>query len=438
MSTISSFAGLQTAMRGLLAQQRGLDVTSHNIANANTVGYSRQEAALVAADPLQIGSGALSNGAGAFIGQGVEVEAYRRMRSNFLDLQFRGQQMALGGHATTAASLGNIEAALNEPGEDGISALLGQFWTAWSDVGNYPESSPARQALVTHGESLASAVRQLDARLNAVAADANVEYAQITGPAGPISTAAAEIQQLNIAIERSVQGGRTPNDLLDRRDVLLDELSQYGQVSITDLGTGAIRVEFGGAALPLVDGTNPPNWPQPLTTPGGKLGALIDLGPKMAAYRSQLNQVATSLQTSVNAIHGAPPFFTATPGSEASTLTVTIPASAVRAGSLATKGSNDIALQIAALRGGNADSSYADLIGRIGADAASVNRQYTTARALVDNAETRRQEVAGVAMDEEVVNMIKFQRGYQASSRVMNTVDEMLDQLINRTGRVGL
>jgi flagellar hook-associated protein 1 FlgK len=220
--------------------------------------------------------------------------------------------------------------------------------------------------------------------------------------------------------------------------VLIDELAQYGQVSITDLGTGAIRVEFGGAALPLVDGTAAPTWPQTLTNPGGKLGALIDLGPKMAAYRSQLNQVATSLQTSVNAIHGAPPFFTATPGSEASTLTVTLPASSVRAGSLGTAGSNDIALQIAALRGGNADLSYADLIGRIGADAASVNRQYTTAKALVDNAETRRQEVSGVAMDEEVVNMIKFQRGYQASARVMNTVDEMMDQLINRTGRVGL
>ena len=439
MTQISSFMGLQMALRGLLAQQRGLDVTSHNIANANTVGYSRQEATLVAADPLKIASGALADGGGAFLGQGVEVEAYRRMRSSFLDLQFRGQNMSLGQHETSAAALGNIEAALNEPGEDGIHALLGQFWTAWSDVGKYSESGPAREALVTHGESLASAIRQLDARLGAVAADATAEYGQITGPSGPIQTAASEIQQLNIAIEQAVQGGRTPNDLLDRRDVLLDELSQYGQVSVSEIpGSAAIRVDFGGAPLPLVDGTNPPTWPQALTTPGGKLGALIDLGPKMAAYRAQLNQVASALQTSVNGIHGAPPFFSATAGSEASTLTVAITASAVRAGSAGTSGSNDIALQIAALRGGAADQRYSDLIGRIGADASAVNRQLSTAQALVDNAETRRQEVAGVAMDEEVVNMIKFQRGYQASSRVMNAVDEMLDTIINRTGRVGL
>jgi flagellar hook-associated protein 1 len=439
MSTISSFMGLQTALRGLLAQQRGLDVTSHNIANANTVGYSRQEASLVAADALQVDAGALSNGGGAFLGQGVEVEAYRRMRSSFLDLQFRGQNMALGGHETTAAALGNIEAALNEPGDDGIHALLGQFWSAWSDVGKYPESGPAREALVTHGESLASAIRQLDARLSAVAADASAEFSQITGPSGPIQTAAREIQQLNIAIEQAVQGGRAPNDLLDRRDVLLDELSEYGQVSVNAIpGSAAIRVEFGGAPLPLVDGTAAPNWPQMLTSPGGQLGALIDLGPRMAAYRGQLDQVASALQTSVNAIHGAPPFFTATAGAEAGSITVTIAASAVRAGSAGTSGSNDIALAIAALRGGAADQRYTDLIGRLGADASSVNRQLSTARALVDNAEMRRQEVAGVAMDEEVVNMIKFQRGYQASSRAMNAVDEMLDTLINRTGRVGL
>ena len=101
-------------------------------------------------------------------------------------------------------------------------------------------------------------------------------------------------------------------------------------------------------------------------------------------------------------------------------------------------GANDLARAIAALRGGTADQRYADLVGSIGADAASVNRQLQTSQALVDAADTRRLEVSGVAMDEEVTNMIRFQRGYQASSRVMSTLDEMLDVLINRTGRVGL
>ena len=435
---VSSFMGLQTALRGLLAQQRGLDVTAHNLANANTVGYSRQEAALVASDPLRVSAGALANGGGALLGTGVEVEAYRRLRDTFLDVQYRGQTMALGGHETTAGALASVEAALNEPGDGGINGLLSQFWSAWGDVANYPESQPARQALVGHADTLATAIRTLDARLAAVAADATTQYAQITGPNGPIVAAATEIQRLNVMIESAVQARRAPNDLLDRRDVLLDELSQYGQVSVTDLGSGLIQVNFGDAASPLVDGTNPPNWPQALTAPGGRLGALLDLGPKTTAYRDQLDGFAAALQTSVNAVHSPPDFFTATAGSEASDIAVAVTAATVRPGSTAAPGANDIALAIAALRGGAADQRYADFVGALGADAASVNRQVRTSQALVDAAHTRRLEISGVAMDEEVTNMIRFQRGYQASSRVMSTLDEMLDVLINRTGRVGL
>jgi flagellar hook-associated protein 1 FlgK len=435
---VSSFMGLQTALKGLLAQQRGLDVTAHNLANANTVGYTRQEASLVASEPLTIKAGALASGGGALLGQGVEVEAYRRLRDSFLDVQYRGQTMALGGHETTSRALASIEAALNEPGDGGIGALLGQFWSAWGDVANYPESQPARQALVGHAETLATAIRTLDARLTSVAQEATAEYTAITGPSGPIVAAATEIQRLNVMIESAVKAGRAPNDLLDRRDVLLDELSGYAQVSVADLGGGLIRVNFGDAAQPLVDGTSTPNWPQALTAPGGRLGALLGLGPKMAAYRTQLNDFARELKLSVNALHTPPSFFGASVGAEASNITVAVGAGSVRPGSTAAPGANNLALAIGALRGKLADQRYADLVGRIGADAASVNRQLETSQALVDAAETRRQEVSGVAMDEEVTNMIRFQRGYQASSRVMSTMDEMLDLLINRTGRVGL
>jgi flagellar hook-associated protein 1 FlgK len=253
-----------------------------------------------------------------------------------------------------------------------------------------------------------------------------------------VVAAASEIQRLNVMIESAVRAGRAPNDLLDRRDVLLDELSGYAQVSVSDLGGGLIRVNLGDAALPLVDGTSPPNWPQTLTNPGGRLGALLALGPRTAAYRSQLDDFAAALKSSVNAVHSPPDFFTATVGSEATDLAVNVTAATLRPGTTATAGANDIALQLAALRGKVADQRYADLVGTIGADTASVNRQLETSQALVGAADTRRQEVSGVAMDEEVTNMIRFQRGYQASSRAMTTVDELLDVLINRTGRVGL
>ena len=121
---ISSFYGLQTSLRGLLAQQRSLDVTGHNVANASTKGYSRQEAVLSASDALQLQAGAVQSGAGAHLGTGVDVQAYRRVRDGFLDLQYRAQATRLGEEAGVAQGLGNAETALAEPSDDGINCLL--------------------------------------------------------------------------------------------------------------------------------------------------------------------------------------------------------------------------------------------------------------------------------------------------------------------------
>src|SRR5829696_635782 len=114
---ISSFYGLQTSLRGLLAQQRALDTTGHNIANASTVGYSRQEAV----------QGAAQGGAGAHIGSGVDVLAYRRIRDTFLDLQYRAQATRLGEEAGRAQGLDRAELALAEPSDNGINKQLSEF-----------------------------------------------------------------------------------------------------------------------------------------------------------------------------------------------------------------------------------------------------------------------------------------------------------------------
>src|SRR3712207_1297493 len=154
---ISSFYGLQTSLRGLLAQQRSLDVTGHNIANASTRGYSRQEAVLAPSDALVIPAGATRNGAGAHLGSGVDVDAYRRIRDQFLDLQYRGQAMRAGYESTRSEQLDRVEVALAEPGEDGIAAQLAAFWNTWNDVGGAPQDEGARTALVEQGATLAEA-----------------------------------------------------------------------------------------------------------------------------------------------------------------------------------------------------------------------------------------------------------------------------------------
>ena len=440
---ISTFLGIQTSLRGLLAQQRGLDVTSHNVANANTVGYSRQEAALSAAPALTIPAGATQLGGAAQLGTGVDVQAYRRIRDTFLDLQYRAQSTRLGEQSTLARSLDRAELAFAEPGENGIADRLGKFWSAFADLSNAPESPAARQSLVEHARSLATTFATLDAQLAVVGSQAAAEYTAITGPGGDVEAIAGEIAGLNQAIVSAVGTGAQPNDLLDRRDALLDRLSELGQVTVTDLGGGTIRVNFGDAATPLVDDLTV-TWPQALTAPGGKLGALLDLsGPAgtIASLRTELNQVVRTIADSVNAIHtagGGPAFFGYLAGSEASTLTVAVTPAAVRAGSTAAPGANDVALALAGLRGGAGDTAYASLVSRIGNAAREALRQEESAQVLTESVRDRRESVSGVSLDEEMSNLLRFQRAYQASSRTLSTLDEALDVLINRTGRVGL
>jgi flagellar hook-associated protein 1 len=450
MAAISTFFGLETTLRGLLAQQGALDVTSHNIANANTLGYSRQEAVFTSSDPLQVVDGARLSTL-ASVGTGVDIQSYQRIRNQFLDIQYRAQNMVLGQQSTTSDALNQVETALQEPGHSGLSYQLGKFWSAWSDLSNDASSSGARQSLVDQANGVAETLQSLDAQLTNASTQASAEYTSLTAPGGEIDQDAAELANLNRAIKTAVASGDKPNDLMDKRDQLLDKLSTLGQVSVTDLGNGSISVNFGDAASPLVNDSTV-TWPQTLNNPGppptsagGKLGALNDIfksGGTVDSLRTDLNAIAGNLASSVNAIYNQGPpsgvnFFTVgAAGTEAATIAVNVtPATLVPS---SPTGTGDIAAQIANLRGGTTDSLYSAYVTRIGSMVQDATRKESTAQALVNSVDSSRQSTSGVSMDEEMTNMVKFQRAYQASARAMSTMDELLDTLINRTGRVGL
>jgi flagellar hook-associated protein 1 FlgK len=440
---VSTFMGLQTALRGLIAQQEALDITGHNIANANTLGYSRQEVVTSASRALQINTGSTAGNGKAELGTGVDVEGVSRARDRFLDLQYRAQAMRLGGLAARVQGMETIEGALAEPGETGISQELTKFWSAWENFGNNPEDSAARQAVVEAGKSLGVSLGELNQQLTYAAEVAEGEYAAITGPGGEVEGKAKELALLNGAIRSATSQGAQPNDLLDRRDLLLDELSSLGQVSVTELKDGTVEVGFGDAAAPLVAGTEV-DWPQELSEPKGKLGALRELvepGGTIESFRAELNGFAEGLANAVNAIHakaGGPAFFTYEAGKGAASLEVAVSAAEVVNSSDGSVGGADIATEIAALRGGAVDRSYAAFVTRVGTEMNEARNGETNAQALLGAVEERRESTSGVSLDEEMTNLQRFQRGYEAAARAMTAMDEALDVLINRTGRVGL
>jgi flagellar hook-associated protein 1 len=457
---ISSFYGLQTSLRGLLAQQRLLDTTGHNIANASTKGYSRQEAALVASPALNIPAGGIASGAGAHLGSGVDVQSFRRIRDQFVDLQYRGQNTNLGEWKARSTALDRAEGALSEPGENGLNQQLNEFWNAWADLANAngTDRAAAVQNVVEKGTALADAFNTVRGQIVQVKDQTYAEYADLARPAGPgdaggeIAQVATEIAQLNDTIKRYVTAGDVPNDLLDRRDLLVDQLSEYGQVSVEAQNDGTINVSFvdkasSGTTYPIVTGPAA-TWAGPPAgdawSPGGRLGGLLDVakpGGTLDGYLTTLDTIAANLVTSVNSAYGGP-FFDAGAGPTAATIDVSAALLAnpqsLTPGSGAA-GSTDLALAVSKLRdGATVDQPYRAFVAKVGSDVREAGRQADNAQVLTDAVENRRQSVSGVSMDEEMSNLVRFQRSYQASARAMSTMDEMLDVLINRTGRVGL
>ncbi len=435
---VPTLQGLQTALSGLLAEQQALDVTSSNIANSNTEGYSRQTAVMATKPPIEIPALSALTGDGGRLGTGVTVETITRIRNSYLDSQYRTQNSALSSASTQAEELTQAQGAFNEPTSAGLADQLSAFWSAWTSLADSPTSEAAKEGVVAAGRQLTETMHALSGQLQTISSQATQQFEARAGANGEVHSDATQIAQLNGQIKLAEEAGQQPNEMLDRRDLLLDKLSGLAQVTVVKQPNGTDTVSFGDAAKPLVEGTTV-NWPQAITSAsGGQLGALLSLtGPTgaLASYRESLDGIAASLAKSVNALHTSTPFFS---GTTAATIAVAVAPSEVQTSSTGAPGGNDVALAIAALRGGATDQSYSALVERVGSDVKNARADQANLQTTVTAVANQRQSVSGVSLDEEMTNLISFQRGYQASARTLTAMDSMLETLIEHTGRVGL
>ncbi len=436
--SIPTLQGLQTALTGLLAEQQALDVAGHNIANANTEGYSRERVQMETGPDIPIPSISAITGQGAQLGTGVTVETYTRIRNAYLDAQYRTQNSAASAAATQAEELEQAESAFNEPSSAGLSSQLSNFWAAWNSLSQAPTSEAAKEGVVAAGQRLANAFNQLSAQLQTISSQAAQQYGARTGANGEVADYARQIAQLNAQIKQAELARQPPNDMLDRRDLLIDKLSALANVTVTQQSDGTDTISFGDAAEALVEGPTV-NWPQTLTSAaGGQLGALLSLngpGGGLTAFRSELDAVAATVAATVNELHTTTPFFA---GTTAATLKVAVNASQVEVSSIEAPGGNDVALAIAGMRGGAADQGYSALVGLVGSTVQGAKDEQVNLQTTLTAIGNQRQSVSGVSLDEEMTNLITFQRGYQASARTLTAMDEMLETLIEHTGRAGL
>jgi flagellar hook-associated protein 1 FlgK len=436
--SIPTLQGLQTALSGLLAEQQALDITGNNIANSNTEGYTRESVVMQPSPPIVIPALSTKTGEGAQLGTGVSVATYTRIRNSYLDAQYRTQNSALSASSTQAEELAQAQSAFNEPSSTGIASQMSAFWTAWSSLANSPTSEAAKQGVVSAAQQLTTSINELSGQLTTISGQVGEQVSALTGPSGEVQNYASQIAQLNGQIKLAEQAGQQPNSMLDQRDLLLDKLSSLAKVTVSQQPDGTDTVSFGDASKPLVEGTSV-NWPQTLTAAaGGQLGALLGLTSPtgaLTALSASLDSVANTLAASVNALHTSTPIFS---GTTASTLKVAVTAAQVKASASEAVGGNAVALAISNLRGGAAEQGYAALVQQVGASVRTAQDEEATAKTTLTTIGNQRQSVSGVSLDEEMTNLISFQRGYQASARTLTAMDSMLETLIEHTGQVGL
>jgi len=174
--TIPAYSGLQTALSGLEAAQAAIDTTGQNIANANTPGYTRQSVNMTERDPLTIQSLSNVTGAGSQLGLGVDITSIGRIRDQFLDIQYRGQNTQTSGDNTSSTLLGQVQAALNEPSSSGLSGALTQFWSAFNSLASSPTNQGALQAVLGAGQTVATGLNTLSNELTTLESQVSGQY----------------------------------------------------------------------------------------------------------------------------------------------------------------------------------------------------------------------------------------------------------------------
>jgi flagellar hook-associated protein 1 FlgK len=463
---MSGFFAIEMLRRALNAQQAGLSTTSHNIANVNTAGFTRQEAVLQTTPPA---GGPSLFGTTLIRGTGVEVPMIRQMRDAFVEAQIRDESRKLAAWNVRQDAFEQIGGIFPEPSDTGLGAVFGQFWAAWQELSLNPESTAARHALATEGETLAREFNRTAHALDELRAQMDVLAA---GRVARVNELAREISSLNVEISRSEIGNQTANDLRDRRAELHRELSGLVDAHGVEMANGELLVYVQGRQLvgpgggtelltPVPGGPGAPTdfrWPDggSLALRGGDLAETLRIRdvdiPGLAA---DLDALADGLASAVNALHttgysrGTPPatgvaFFS---GTTAKTIALSADVAAsplnIAASATGAPGDAGIAIRIAQLRdalaldGGTATigGTYAALVSRVGVEGREAARQVDNESLLLNQLQQRREAASGVSLDEEMAAMLRFQRAYEAAGRMIRAVDETIETVLNLVGR---
>lgn len=492
-----SFYGLEIAKTGLFLSQKAINLAGHNIANANTAGYTRQRIVSEAIDPASNIS-RFTMAANGRVGGGAHTQSLEQVRDAFIDKELRRECSDQGYWAKRADALDYIETMFDETDSSSLTKSLQGFIDALKEFSKNPSSTEIRTNLRQSGVMLTDAFHMFNEQLGEFQTTQNDSMAATVLS---INTSLENIAAYNKSITSYELSGEMANDLRDKRNVELDKLAQFVNIEYAYDSDGYLTITSGGQEL-LNNTTVRQLEARPDATTGFYNVVFADTGDllnytsgELEAYRrmrdgstaddmgvpylmQSLDLFAQSLAREINAVHStgftlataAKPStdginFFAVPGGDYSAITAgnfslsadvlgdlnMFAASAERTyisqdGTKANQGDSQKALLLYELFNSQSLSltSISDFQGYlqgymtgIGIEAGHTNTMLASQDAVVGNLETRRESVSGVSVDEEMVTLMKAQHMYSASSRIITAIDEALETLINRTGLVG-
>ncbi|MGM0471737.1 MAG: flagellar hook-associated protein FlgK [Bacillota bacterium] len=314
----STFGSIELGKKALQVQKKSLDVTGHNISNANTEGFHRQEAVQTADDPLTIYQGTEAGQ----IGTGVRIDEIRRLKDDFIADQIREETSAQGKWEVKNQALEQLELIFNEPSDKSLDNSMDQFWSSLQELNNNPNDESVRATVRERALSLTDTFNHLDDQLRDYRTSLNDE---LKTKVDDVNSYSQRIADLNNQIRRVESMDQNANDLEDKRDLLIDKLSKIADVSTSQSTNGAINVNLKGQSLveqdsakkikAVEDKASDPNFERTVEvrwerndhevdfSDGEMQGLLEARDEEIPKYVEQLNKMADTLKTEFNAQH---------------------------------------------------------------------------------------------------------------------------------------
>ena len=456
----SLIIALEVAKSTLLNSQVQIATASHNIANADNTAYARQKVLLTTNLPYEM--------AGGFLGMGASVAGIVQQRDQFVERSLIESISKQSDYETRSSRLATAGAKLLDDGDQGISSALGAFWDSWEALSQNPSGLTEKTLVTQATKNLASTIREASSNLTDTAADLETEA---KSEVSSVNSLLSDIASYNEAILNSEVGGDSANDLRDSRYQALTKLAESLPISYREESDGTLTVSLNdySSDITLVSsneagaltydttnhrvtysdsqGTVYPPSPEPVPPEenqlsAGRLNGLLtvyksigtshDLAyvfstptPSDLTYPDRLNALASTLITQVNTIHGSNVFS----GTDASDIDIDSSISIDATKALSISELQDT--KLAALGDSPFSAYLSDIQQRIGLDQQNAASSGSFQETLRLQLEAQQQSVSGVSIDEEMVDMLKFQQVYQAAAKIIQYTSEMMDTIMN-------